>query len=265
MFLLYMESNLDFLVVQPTDQPTYSLNYPGFLYQYAVDFNFPVISLAREINEYQIQLSTHSRKASIWEVRVYTSNLYTLSAKTTGRNYTMISFLSSKYPVFVSKICIVRPELLSVAQQCNSNPGRLGITVPRSHTVRDTLQVGLSWTSDKLVTVIRTSHNEHNGRTTMTSVEFEPAIPAIEPLQTYDSDRTATAIGTSCTGVFVYRLYIFDFLSTQCLHHLYIHLSRFPMSLKSEFKRRQPGCSIRPLLYRKHIMQILLRGSGKQY
>ena len=175
----------------------------------------------------------------------------------------MISFFSSKYPVFVSKICIVRPDLLSMAQQRNSYPGRLGVTVARSHTVRHTLQVGISWTSDKLVDDIRTSHNEHTGRTSMNSVEFEPAIPAIELLQTYDLDRTATGIGTSCTGVFIYRLYIFDFLSTYCLHHLYIHLSRFPMSLMSEFRRRQPGCNIRPLLYRKHIMQILLRGSGK--
>jgi len=50
----------------------------------------------------------------------------------------MISYFSSKYPMFVSKICIERPELLSVAQQSNSYPGRLGVTVPRSHTIRHT-------------------------------------------------------------------------------------------------------------------------------
>ena len=138
----------------------YSLNYPGFLYQEGVDFNFPVIRLATEINEYQIQLSIQRRKASIWEVSVYTSNLYNLFLKTTERNYTMISYFSSKYPVYVSKICIVRPELLSVVQQPNSYLGRLGVTVPRSHTVRHKLQVGLPWTSDQLIAATRTSHNE---------------------------------------------------------------------------------------------------------
>ena len=96
----------------------------------------------------------------------------------------MISYFSSKYSVFVSKICIVRPEVLSVVQHGNSYPGRLGVAVPRSHTVRHKLQVGIPWTSDQLVTATRTSHNDHTRRTSMTSVEFEPAIPEIELLQT---------------------------------------------------------------------------------
>jgi hypothetical protein len=93
-------------------------------------------------------------------------------------------------------------------------PGRLGVEVPRSYTVKHTQQVGLPWTSDQLVSATHTHRNKHNRRITMTSVEFEPAIPATELLQTYDLDRTATGIGTSCTGVLIYRLYIVDFFAT---------------------------------------------------
>ena len=40
-----------------------------------------------------------------------------------------------------------------------------------------------------------TTHNKHNRRTSMTTAGFEPAFPAIEQLQTYALDCTATGIG----------------------------------------------------------------------
>jgi hypothetical protein len=40
-----------------------------------------------------------------------------------------------------------------------------------------------------------TTHNKHKRKTSMTSLEFEPAIPAIEWLQIYALDQTAKGIG----------------------------------------------------------------------
>ena len=53
--------------------------------------------------------------------------------------------------------------------------------------------------SDRLVAEATTyiEHNKHKIRTSMTSVGFEPAIPAIERLQTYALDHAATDIGSS--------------------------------------------------------------------
>jgi hypothetical protein len=50
------------------------------------------------------------------------------------------------------------------------------------------------WTSDQLVaeTATYTTHNKHKKRASMPSARFEPAIPAIQRLQTYALDRTAT-------------------------------------------------------------------------
>ena len=39
-----------------------------------------------------------------------------------------------------------------------------------------------------------TTHNKHNDETSISSVEFEPAIPAIKRPQTYSLEDTATAI-----------------------------------------------------------------------
>ena len=88
----------------------------------------------------------------------------------------------------------------SVAQQPESGLGRLIVKVSRSHTHRHTHPVGLLWTSDKLVaeTATFTTHNKHKRRIFMPSAWFEPAIPAIERLQTYALDRTATGIGLEC-------------------------------------------------------------------
>ena len=56
--------------------------------------------------------------------------------------------------------------------------------------------VGLLWTNDGFVAEFSTftTHNKHKGRTSMTSAGFEPAMPAIEHLQTYALDPTANAI-----------------------------------------------------------------------
>ena len=79
-----------------------------------------------------------------------------------------------------------------------SDLGRLSVEVSRSHTNLDTTQaIGLLWTSDQLVgqTSTCTAHNKHKGLTSMLSAGFEPTIPAIQRLQMYALDRTATGIG----------------------------------------------------------------------
>jgi hypothetical protein len=67
----------------------------------------------------------------------------------------------------------------------------------RSHWIRHTHPVGLLWTSDQLVAegTTFTTHNKRNRRTSMFWAGFEPAIPAIKRLPTYDLDRTASGIG----------------------------------------------------------------------
>jgi hypothetical protein len=51
--------------------------------------------------------------------------------------------------------------------------------------------------SDRLIAeaATYTTHNEHNRRTAMLSVRFEPPTPAIERPQTYDVYSTATGFG----------------------------------------------------------------------
>jgi len=54
--------------------------------------------------------------------------------------------------------------------------------------------VGLLWTIYQLIAegATYTTHNKQNRRTSMSSAGFEPAIPAIERLQTYVLDCAAT-------------------------------------------------------------------------
>ena len=56
--------------------------------------------------------------------------------------------------------------------------------------------MGLLCTSDQHVAeaATYTTHSKHKRRTSMPSVGFEPAIPAIKRLQTYALERTATGI-----------------------------------------------------------------------
>jgi hypothetical protein len=90
---------------------------------------------------------------------------------------------------------------LSVVQHPNTGLGGLIVEVSRSHTIRQISQtVGLFWTSDQPVAeaATNTTHNKHKGRTSMFSVGLEPTISAIEQLQTYAWDRTATRVGGKC-------------------------------------------------------------------
>ena len=66
--------------------------------------------------------------------------------------------------------------------------------VSRSHTTTHHRLVGLLWTSDRLIaeTSTCTTHNTHNGQTSMPPVGFEPTISASEWPQTYALDRAAT-------------------------------------------------------------------------
>jgi len=95
-------------------------------------------------------------------------------------------------------IVIISFPFFSLVQQPKSGPGRLIIEVSWSHKIRHTHThpVGLLWASDQPVAeaATYTTHNKHNRRTSMPSAGFEPAIPAIERLQTYPLGRTATGI-----------------------------------------------------------------------
>ena len=55
--------------------------------------------------------------------------------------------------------------------------------------------VGLLWLSDRHVAEVAswTTHNKHEGRTSIPSAGFESAIPAVRRLQTHALDRTTTA------------------------------------------------------------------------
>jgi hypothetical protein len=76
---------------------------------------------------------------------------------------------------------------LSVAQQANSELGRIIFQGLRSHTFRHTHThthkhtVGLLWTTVS-EPATNTTHNKHNGRTSMYGARFEPTITAIKPL-----------------------------------------------------------------------------------
>jgi hypothetical protein len=64
----------------------------------------------------------------------------------------------------------------------------------RTHT--HTHSVGLPWTSDRSVQKpVPTHHNKHERKTSVSSAEFEPAIPAMKRPRTNALNRTATGIG----------------------------------------------------------------------
>ena len=66
-----------------------------------------------------------------------------------------------------------------------------------NHTQRHTQPVGLLWTGDQPVAeaATYTTHNKHNGPTSVPLAGFEPAIPTIKRPQTYTLVRRATGIG----------------------------------------------------------------------
>ena len=65
------------------------------------------------------------------------------------------------------------------------------VLVSGSHSIRHARTVGLLWARDRPVAENAT-HNKHKRRILMPWTWFEPAIPAIERLQTYSFDRSAT-------------------------------------------------------------------------
>jgi hypothetical protein len=69
----------------------------------------------------------------------------------------------------------------SVAVQPNWGPLRLTVEVSRSHTIRQTLPVGILLTSENPFeeAATYTTHNKPNTRTAMPPARFEPTIPAI--------------------------------------------------------------------------------------
>jgi len=75
----------------------------------------------------------------------------------------------------------------SVAQKPNLRLGRPIPEVPRLHTIRNTRARGGPWG--------RYLHNiQHKIKICTPSADFEPAIPAFEPLKTYVLYRTVTGI-----------------------------------------------------------------------
>lgn len=78
--------------------------------------------------------------------------------------------------------------IFSVTQQPRSDSGHLIVDVSRSHTIRHTHPVGLSCTSDQLVTDTTTynTHNKRSRRTLMPSAGFKSAI---DRPQTYNLVR----------------------------------------------------------------------------
>jgi hypothetical protein len=81
-----------------------------------------------------------------------------------------------------------------VVPQSISDIDHLVIEVSRSHTVRYTQPVGLLWTSDQPVAEAVTCA-KHNRPIYKLSAGLELAIPAVERLQTYALERTATGMG----------------------------------------------------------------------
>ena len=85
---------------------------------------------------------------------------------------------------------------------------RLILKISRSYTIRHTHThninpIALLWTRDQLVlkAATYTTHNQYKRRTSMSSVGFEPTIPAIEWPQIDALDRTNAGIG--CTASFL--------------------------------------------------------------
>jgi len=76
--------------------------------------------------------------------------------------------------------------------------GRLIIKVSTSHTIRHarTHSVELLYTCDQLIAkaATHTTHNKRNGRTSMPSAGFEPAIPVSKRLQTHALEPTTIRI-----------------------------------------------------------------------
>jgi hypothetical protein len=116
-------------------------------------------------------------------------NLLNFASKKGG-----ICFYRNSHIAVNTSACI--QILLSVVQQPNLGQGNLILrfldhtqteTNTHTHTHTHPVRVGVD-------TATYTTHNKHNDETSISPVEFEPAIPAIKRPQTYSSEDTATAI-----------------------------------------------------------------------
>jgi hypothetical protein len=87
----------------------------------------------------------------------------------------------------------------------NSAVSHLIVEVSRSHTIGHTHPVGLLCLSHKFATevAIYTTHNRHKRWTSMPWARFELTILAVEQLQTYAWDHTATGISLLWISVVV--------------------------------------------------------------
>jgi hypothetical protein len=86
--------------------------------------------------------------------------------------------------------------LFYVKRQPKSDPGCLIVEVPLSQTDRQThtQPVKLPCTCDQLVAeaATYTSYNKHKRRTSMSSEDYKPAVPAVKRSQTFSLDRSST-------------------------------------------------------------------------
>ena len=111
-------------------------------------------------------------------------------------------FHSEQYKSVVNGIDTLPKNHSKYIHNFGGATGQLGPSLPifgvsRSHTIRHTHPVGLPWTSNQLVADAATYTTNTKRRTSMLSVGFEPAIPAIKRLHTYALDHTAAGIGHS--------------------------------------------------------------------
>jgi len=94
-----------------------------------------------------------------------------------------------------------------MAQKPTSGLGHLIVQLLRPHSIRHTKTSGrgVFWTNDQLVTRADTytAHIRPKILTSMSSAGFKPAIPAIEPSQTYALDRTTIGISTVVLGTVI--------------------------------------------------------------
>jgi len=139
-----------------------------------------------------------------------------------------------------------------VAQHPNSGPDHL-VSRFLDHTqLQRTHPLGLLWARDQLVAVAATytAHNKHKRQTSMPSVGFEPAIPAIEGPQTYALDHMATGFSKTyiircCRRMFVpFELWIMNEGKWRmCLCTPWSHMRGWTYSCSSFILRvRQYSC-----------------------
>ena len=90
-----------------------------------------------------------------------------------------------------------------------------GFTITLRHTTLG--RTPLDERSARHKDLYRTTHNTHNGQTSMSPVGFEPTISAGERPQTHALDRATTGIGFFClytAEIITYKLFLFCICTT---------------------------------------------------